>query len=121
MRRLAYIITLLFLAVGCGQDDNRQSESVKLSVDKTSLQFAAAGGEQTFSVTSSELVRVSCDENWMKVSKGIKSKDHKTLVTVSVEKNPGNQSQLVKCIKYLKDLCYTPLYKQGEENQFHDA
>lgn len=89
MRRLAYIITLLFLAVGCGQDDNRQSESVKLSVDKTSLQFVAAGGEQTFTVTSSELVRVSCDENWMKVSKGIKSKDHKTLVTVSVEKNPA--------------------------------
>ena len=36
-------------------------------------------------------------------------------------KNSGNQSQLDKCIKYLKGLCYIPLYKKGEANQFHDA
>ena len=27
----------------------------------------------------------------------------------------------LKCIKYLKGLCYIPLYKKGEANQFHDA
>ena len=43
------------------------AESVKLSVDKTSLEFTAEGGEQTFTVTASEQLYLVPGDGWVSV------------------------------------------------------
>ena len=78
---------MILLAVSCGPDAPQQQESVKLSVDKTSLEFTAEGGEQTFTVTASEQLYLVPGDGWVSVKKGTKSPDHKTVVTVTVQKN----------------------------------
>ena len=57
MKQILYILTALFLIASCGPDDP-QTETVRLSVDKTSLEFTAEGGDQTFTVTASEQVYI---------------------------------------------------------------
>ena len=86
MKHLLYILTTLLLIAGCGPDDPQQTETVKLSVDKTSLEFTADGGEQTFTVTASEQVYLVPGDGWIKTKKGTAA-DNKTVVTVTVEKN----------------------------------
>ncbi|MBR2064331.1 MAG: cellulase family glycosylhydrolase [Bacteroidales bacterium] len=91
MMKLFYILSVLFLTASCGPDNLSGSESLKLSVDQQKLEFTADGGEKTFTVTSSGLIRVVPGENWMTVTKGIKDKEYKTVVTVTVEKNPSSK------------------------------
>ena len=87
MKTIPYILSLILLAVSCGPDAPQQQEAVKLSVDKTSLEFTAEGGEQTFTVTASEQLYLVPGDGWVSVKKGTKSPDHKTVVTVTVQKN----------------------------------
>ncbi len=89
MKLVLYILTALLMATGCGPDNTVGAETVKLSVDTQTLEFPAEGGEKTFTVTASDLVRLVPGENWMAVSKGIKDKEYKTVVTVTAEKNPS--------------------------------
>ena len=79
------------MIASCGPDAPNGSETVKLSVDAQSLEFSADGGEKTFTVTSSGLLRVVSGDNWMTVAKGVKSQDNRTAVTVTVEKNPSSR------------------------------
>lgn len=87
MKQILYILTSLFLIAGCGPDNPQQAETVKLSVDKTSLEFTADGGDQTFTATASENILLVPGDNWITTKKGAKSADNKTVVTVTVQKN----------------------------------
>ena len=87
MKRILYILSAILMAMSCGQEEPQKTDSVKLSVDKTTLEFAAEGGEQTFTVTASEQLYLVPGDGWVSVKKGTKSADHKTVVTVTVQKN----------------------------------
>ena len=87
MKRILYILSAILMAMSCGQEEPQKTDPVKLSVDKTSLEFAAEGGEQTFTVTASEQLYLVPGDGWVTVKKGTKSADHKTVVTVAVQKN----------------------------------
>ena len=65
MKTIPYILSLILLAVSCGPDAPQQQEAVKLSVDKTSLEFTADGGEQTFTVTASEQLFLVPGDGWL--------------------------------------------------------
>ena len=92
MKQILYILTALFMIAGCGPDDP-QTEAVKLSVDKTSLEFTAEGGDQIFTVTASEQVYIVPGENWLKFKKGVMSSDYKTSVTITAEANPATEAR----------------------------
>lgn len=81
------MLSAILMAMSCGPDDPQVEQAVKLSVDKTSLEFTAEGGEQTFTVTASEQLYLVPGDGWVSVKKGTKSPDHKTVVTVTVQKN----------------------------------
>ena len=91
MKKLIYILSAIFLIASCGQDAKGGSEMVRLSVDTRNIEFPADGGEKSFTVTSSGLLRIVPADSWMTVSKGVKSKDNKTVVTVTAVKNPSAQ------------------------------
>lgn len=82
------------VAVSCGPDAPQQ-ETVKLSVDKTSLEFTAEGGEQTFTVTASEQIYLVPGDGWVSAKKGIKTGNN-TVVTVEVQKNTVAQARETK-------------------------
>ena len=87
MKRILYILSAILMAMSCGPEGPQNTDSIKLSVDKTTLDFAAEGGEQTFTVTASEQLYLVPGDGWVSVKKGTKSADHKTVVTVTVQKN----------------------------------
>ena len=61
---------------------------MKISADKAALEFAAEGGEQTFTVTSSDPFYVMDTKlDWISAVKGAKDADNKTVVTVTVQEN----------------------------------
>lgn len=90
MKQILYILTALFMIAGCGPDDP-QTETIKLSVDKTSLEFTAEGGDQTFTVTASEQVYIVPGENWLKFKKGAAGSDYKATVTITAEANTATE------------------------------
>ena len=87
MRKILYMLSAILMAMSCGTEEPQKTEPVKLSVDKTSLEFTAEGGEQTFTVTASEQLYLVPGDGWVSVKKGTRSPDHKTVVTVTVQKN----------------------------------
>lgn len=118
MKQILYILTSLFLTAGCGQEDLQNAELVKLSVDKNQLEFTAEGGDQTFTVTASEQLYVVPGDNWVKASKGTKSSDNKTVVTVTAEKNPTVEARQTRISVVAGDEKHYVEVSQeaGEEN-----
>lgn len=92
---MLFTILSIFLAVSCGKDPQPQSEHVKLSADKTALEFAAEGGEQTVTVTASEKLYIVSDM-WLTAKQGTKSEDHKILVTFTASANDKAEERVVK-------------------------
>jgi len=82
---MLYIFAAMLLAMSCGPESPEQQENVILSVDKTSMEFNADGGEKTFTVTSSGPFSVLPGEKWITATKGAKDGD-KTVVTVTASK-----------------------------------
>ena len=81
-------MSALFMAAGCGPDTSANDEAVALSVDKTTIEFTAEGGEQIFVVTASEgFYFPSFDADWLTLEKGGKDAHNKTVVTVKVQEN----------------------------------
>ena len=76
----------MFLTAGCGHETPQNTDPVEFSVDKTSLSFTDEGGDQTFTVTTSETLYLVPGADWVKATKG-ESADNKTVVTVTVERN----------------------------------
>lgn len=76
------LLSVLWAFASCAPE----SEAVALSVDKTSLTFAAEGGEQTFCVTASEVVTLMPADKWITVNKG-DAAGNKTTVTVTASEN----------------------------------
>ena len=93
MKTIPYILSLILLAVSCGPDEPQKTELVRLSVDKTSLEFTAEGGGQTFTVTASEQLYLVPGDGWVSVKKSTKDSDHKTVVTVTAQKNTVAQAR----------------------------
>ncbi|MBE6241165.1 MAG: glycosyl hydrolase family 5 [Bacteroidales bacterium] len=85
MIKMLYIFAAMLLAMSCGPESPEQQENVILSVDKTSMEFNADGGEKTFTVTSSGPFSVLPGEKWITATKGAKDGD-KTVVTVTASK-----------------------------------
>lgn len=95
MKVMLFAILSIFLAVSCGKDPQPQPEHVKLSADKTALEFAAEGGEQTVTVTASEKLYIVSDM-WLTAKQGTKSEDHKILVTFTASANDKAEERSVK-------------------------
>ena len=87
MKRILYILSAILMAISCAPEGPQKTDSVNLSVDKTTLEFAAEGGEQTFTVTASEQLYLVPGDGWVSAKKGNRSADHKTVVTVTAQKN----------------------------------
>lgn len=85
----------MLLAMSCGPESPEQQENVILSVDKTSLEFNADGGEKTFTVTSSGQFSVLPGEKWITATKGAKNGD-KTVVTVTASKTYALEARQTK-------------------------
>ena len=80
-------MSVLLMSLGCSPEAP-QDDVVKISADKTTLEFAAEGGEQTFTVTSSDPFYVMDTKlDWISAVKGAKDADNKTVVTVTVQEN----------------------------------
>lgn len=84
---MLYLFAALLAFASCSPEAEQEQQTVKLSVDKTSLEFSAEGGDQTFTVTASEQLYLVPGENWISAKKGAKSADHKTVVTLTAQKN----------------------------------
>ena len=95
MVKIVYILAAMLLAMSCGPESPEQQENVILSVDKTSLEFNADGGEKTFTVTSSGQFSVLPGEKWITASKGAKNGD-KTVVTVTASKTYALEARQTK-------------------------
>ena len=88
MKKLLYILSVLMFSVGCGPDEPQTDEGVKISADKTVLEFSADGGEQTFMVTTDSPFYIIDDKlDWISAVKGGKGEDNRTVVTVTVLEN----------------------------------
>lgn len=95
MKMMLLTILSIFLAVSCGKDPQPQPEHVNLSADKTKLEFTAAGGEQTVTVTASEKLYV-VSETWLTAKQGTKSADHKIVVTFTAAANDKAEERSAK-------------------------
>lgn len=93
MRRLIYFLAAAIAMVACGPDDQPQVETIPLGIDVKSLEFAAEGGEKTFTATASEQLYLVPGDSWVKASKGTKGSDSKTVVTVTVAANDSEQER----------------------------
>ena len=95
MKRILYILSLMLMTVSCGPNDPQVEDIVKLSIDETSLEFPAEGGEQTFTVTASEQVYLVPGDEWVSAKKSTKTGNN-TVVTVEVQKNTVAQARETK-------------------------
>ena len=87
MKTLLLILSVLFMTAGCSPD-TPQDEAAALSSDKNMIEFTAAGGSQTFTVTSAGgFYFPSFESDWLTVEKGGKNAENKTIVTVTALEN----------------------------------
>ena len=95
MKQILYILATLFLAAGCGPETSEQTEAVALSVDRTSLEFAAEGGEQKLDVTASEQIYVVPGETWLTYKKGA-TNGNVTEITLTAAENTRTQERTTR-------------------------
>ncbi len=122
MKPLFLILSVLFMATGCGPD-TPQGEDAALSVDKNLIEFTAAGGEQTFTVTSSAgFYFPSLEADWLAVEKGGKGADNKTVVTVTAQENtlPIRRQARIN-ISNGKDKAYVDVVQQAVDEGVTDG
>ena len=93
MKYLFYILTTLFLTAACGQDNPQSTDQVKLSVDKTALEFPAEGGEPTLTVTASGQFVLMPGEKWFTARKTLKEGENNVIVAVKVEENTAYETR----------------------------
>ena len=93
---MLYALLFCFLAASCGSEPLPQPEKVALSADKTTLEFAADGGEQTVVVTASEKLYIVTGETWLKSKQGAKSDDQKIAVTFTATANESTTARTTK-------------------------
>lgn len=67
------MIGLLFSVLCTLASCSQEPESVSLSVDKASLEFAAEGGEKTIMVTAPKAFYTAPEDSWVTVEKGAKN------------------------------------------------
>lgn len=82
-----YLVLIAILFVACAPAQLPEKDSVSLATDTDLLKFDAVGGEQSFTVSSSEPIYLVRGDSWISCRKGEKSSDHMTLVTVTVTQN----------------------------------
>lgn len=92
MKTLLFLFSAILAMTSCGTDSPQQDDAVKLSVDKQSLEFTSEGGEQTFTVTASEMIYLVPSEGWLTARKGLKSGNY-TSVKVTVQENTSEQTR----------------------------
>lgn len=92
MNRIVLLL-LSLIAASCTSSLSSEQDSVALSANCSSLSFEAEGGEATITVTTSRLLNLIPKDDWITISKGVKSKDHKTVVTVVASKNPSTEQR----------------------------
>lgn len=92
MKKIIYLLSVLLLAAGCGQDD----AAGKLTVDRMMLTFPAEGGEQTITVTTSKTLYFLPGDGWLSVQKGTKGGDGKTVATIVAEPNEWPEARVSK-------------------------
>lgn len=86
-RLLIFLITACTLIASCSKEQGGTGPGfTALETDKTSLSFAAEGGEQTLTVTASEKVFAVPGENWFSASTA-SGGTGKTVVTVKASAN----------------------------------
>lgn len=86
---LAFSAVLVSLVPQCCTPENNSGNdvSVPLDIDRVSLEFSAAGGEQTFMAVTSERLYVVPGADWMTVTANASEEAGKYIVTVSVYAN----------------------------------
>ncbi len=87
MKRTIYILSALLMLASCKPDPVDDHVNIPLEVDVDVLTFTAEGGEQNFTVTTSEKLYLVPGEGWIKTRQGEKSPDNKIIVTVTAEVN----------------------------------
>ena len=87
------LLSILCILISCAPE----SEVIGLSVDPSSLIFAAEGGEQTFTATASQTLTLVPGEDWATVKKEVK-KGNVTAVKVTVSKNPAPEGRSTKVL-----------------------
>ena len=87
MKRTIYILSALLMLASCKPDPVDDPVNIPLGVDVDVLTFTAEGGEQNFTVTTSEKLYLVPGEGWIKTRQGEKSPDNKIIVTVTAEVN----------------------------------
>lgn len=92
MKRLLYILSALFAITSCGgtQVEGPNLLPIELKVDRTMLEFTAAGGTLEFTVAAQDNPNLSPWENWYTLEKG---KWENNKVTVKVTAQPNTESK----------------------------
>lgn len=100
MKNMIYLFASLLALISCSLESEQEKEKAVFSVDRTMIEFAADGGSQTFTVTSSEGMYLVPDDDWITVEKGTKDADKKTVVTVTAQKNnlPGPRQTKISVV-----------------------
>ncbi len=88
MKNLLFILSAFLFSLSCGPDTSQNTE-VKLSVDKTTMEFTAEGGEQTFTATASKTLELQPEGNWVSVEK-IAKVGNVTTIRVTADMNPSS-------------------------------
>lgn len=93
-----FALLLASLPLWACNPDNRgiKTELVPLSVDKTSVDFPAEGGEQTFTVTASEKVFAVPGDDWLTATAGAEDASHRRTVTLAAQENASREERTTR-------------------------
>ncbi|MDE6871835.1 MAG: cellulase family glycosylhydrolase [Bacteroidales bacterium] len=95
---LAFSAVLVSLVPQCCTPENNAGNgaSVPLDIDRTSLEFSAAGGEQAFAAVASERLYVVPGADWIAVSSSAAEEAGKYVVTVTAYANTVREERITR-------------------------